>query len=503
MKNLYLLFSLFLISGLGFAQESPFEVEWSKVYGTEAMETVSIGLKTDDNHILMGGQRQYSGNSRAAILLKTDMQGNEIWTKEYPSGDGIYISDILELPGGDVVISITTENYPQNYSPSYSVRRIKPNGQTVWSTPIQAIEGLIFNAYGIMLTQDNHILLHGNRQLAKFDLQYGNLVWLKDLPHDYYYQHETVRTYNLLFWGEKIVHFGTAAVFVLNNEGDVTEVKPFPNENFKEDLDLTRDWHFNDFTILETVIPTNDGGFFVCGIGKKSFWNSQTQEIEEENGNFGVVKKFNANLEVVYSNAYSTGTKSNGYIGPNYLKDVVELSNGNFIIVGTGTDWPNNREDRDVWMLEINSQGDMRWSTFFGGSDDDGGTYYYYGSKIIRLSDDKFIIASHSKSDDGDVPENYGNFDFWAFQVDIDRTLLEVESVTKQDIIVYPNPTKDFVNFPGSFKNISIYNSLGQKVKTMNRAEAKIDFSGFSSGIYLIYAENEEGQKQLFKIVKD
>lgn len=58
----------------------------------------------------------------------------------------------------------------------------------------------------------------------------------------------------------------------------------------------------------------------------------------------------------------------------------------------------------------------------------------------------KFIITSFSKLDDGDVPENHGDFDLWTFQVDIDRFLLGVESVTKNDISFYPNPTEGYCN---------------------------------------------------------
>lgn len=81
-----------------------------------------------------------------------------------------------------------------------------------------------------------------------------------------------------------------------------------------------------------------------------------------------------------------------------------------------------------------------------------------------------------------------------------------IESATGNNIIVYPNPIKDFISVKSS-ENISalnIYNILGEEVLSMNidRNDVKIDMSDFSEGIYWIRIQTS---KELItkKIVKE
>jgi len=59
----------------------------------------------------------------------------------------------------------------------------------------------------------------------------------------------------------------------------------------------------------------------------------------------------------------------------------------------------------------------IEWETNLGGSDDDG------AQSIIQTIDEGFIVAGYSRSSDGDVGGNNGDYDYWIVKLDINGTL--------------------------------------------------------------------------------
>jgi hypothetical protein len=71
-------------------------------------------------------------------------------------------------------------------------------------------------------------------------------------------------------------------------------------------------------------------------------------------------------------------------------------------------------------------------------------------------------------------------------------------------ISLYPNPTKDILNVSvpsllGTPKNINVYNSLGQSVKSIKAASSEFNFetSSLSNGVYFIQLDFENTTKTL------
>ena len=75
----------------------------------------------------------------------------------------------------------------------------------------------------------------------------------------------------------------------------------------------------------------------------------------------------------------------------------------------------------------------------------------------------------------------------------------EFEEVTNQ-ITVFPNPVKDFLNIKvtGSLdiKNIEIYNMLGKQIKSYSNSFGRIDVSGLSNGMYFLKLNTNKGVLQ-------
>ena len=96
-------------------------------------------------------------------------------------------------------------------------------------------------------------------------------------------------------------------------------------------------------------------------------------------------------------------------------------TDGGFIIAGGSTsndgDVSANHGGYDLWIVKINSGGNLQWQKSFGGSGLES------IQSIKQTSDGGFILAATSISNDGDVSGNHGNFDFWIVKLDLNGNL--------------------------------------------------------------------------------
>ena len=71
----------------------------------------------------------------------------------------------------------------------------------------------------------------------------------------------------------------------------------------------------------------------------------------------------------------------------------------------------------DIWVVKYDANGNMMWQKTVGGSGDEN------GYAIHQMSDGNYLITGYTNSTDGDVIGNHGQFDFWAFKLDVDGNL--------------------------------------------------------------------------------
>jgi hypothetical protein len=95
---------------------------------------------------------------------------------------------------------------------------------------------------------------------------------------------------------------------------------------------------------------------------------------------------------------------------------------GGFVIVGSTAsddgDVTENAGGYDYWVVRTNLEGDILWQKTFGGSGDD----IAYDAEI--LPDGSIVVLGESNSTDGDRGEAYGNDDVWLVRIDDNGTLL-------------------------------------------------------------------------------
>jgi hypothetical protein len=149
-----------------------------------------------------------------------------------------------------------------------------------------------------------------------------------------------------------------------------------------------------------SIQQTTDGGYIVAG------WSwSNDGDIS---GNHGGVDYWIVKLT-------STGDidwdKSLGGSGADFAFFIQQTTDGGYIITGWSTsndgDATVNHGGEDYWIVKLTSTGEIDWQKSLGGSGDDG------ASCIQQTNDGGYIVAGYSNSNDGNVSGNHGGIDYW------------------------------------------------------------------------------------------
>jgi hypothetical protein len=184
---------------------------------------------------------------------------------------------------------------------------------------------------------------------------------------------------------------------VTGNHGcrDYWVVKTDPNGN----LQWKKCYGGSSYDEALSIIQTSDGGFFIAGMNL-----SIDGDITSEYTGYWLVK------------TDSVGTIQWQEVLQGYmLTSAEQTSDGGYIVAGDifsdGT-VPGAHGSFDYWVVKVDSEGVIQWQKAYGGSNEDLAT------SIKQTSDEGYIIAGTSASNDGDVSGNHGLYDYWVVKTD-------------------------------------------------------------------------------------
>lgn len=160
----------------------------------------------------------------------------------------------------------------------------------------------------------------------------------------------------------------------------------------------------SDNEIARSIIPTSDSGYILTG------WSSSNDgDISGNQGNqdCGVVK-LNSNGEILWQKSLGGSHSDLGY-------SIKSDFDGGYIVAGLTSsndgDVSGNHGNQDCWIVKLNGDGEILWQRALGGSWED------LGYSIQTTSDNGYIIAGGTSSNDGDVSGHQGNGDFWVIKL--------------------------------------------------------------------------------------
>lgn len=210
----------------------------------------------------------------------------------------------------------------------------------------------------------------------------------------------------------------------------------------------------------------------------------------------------NADLWVVKMDTSGNVDWSKNYGGSGFdeAHTIKEAPDGDYIVAGssqsTDVDASANYGSYDYWAIKINTSGTLLWEQNFGGSQWD------IAYSVIPTADDNYMLAGRSESTDNDIGNNYGDFDYWL--VELDDTLINTSTnprIALQDdkVEVFPNPSDG--NFTlrwedMNVENISITDLSGKLLHSYfiarQQNSLQVDLQNIEPGMYFIRLEGEE-----------
>jgi len=184
----------------------------------------------------------------------------------------------------------------------------------------------------------------------------------------------------------------------------------------------------SDFDRGSHIIQTNDGGYAIFGSSQSS-----DGDATENNGfiDFWILK-LNASGAISWE-------KSFGFSGAEDGISLIQTNDNGFLLTGvldvTASGGLGNSKSSaikhaggDYWAIKLNASGDKEWSKFYGGTFTD--TPY----DVIQTNDNGYIIVGSSDSEDVDISNNKGSYDFWIIKISGTGTLLWEKSFGGSEI---------------------------------------------------------------------
>ena len=164
---------------------------WSHTYGGRGMDSGCMVRQTVDGGFILVGHRADEFSSGGLyqsdiVLIKTDAEGNEVWTRTY--GDEIlYVGwGVAQTPDGGYILA----GWEAKTIPDRDVIAIKTDevGEVEWTRTWDLDPGDRDGGFDLILTADGHVVIAGiasmddgprRAVLIKVDLD-GNEVWVKE-----------------------------------------------------------------------------------------------------------------------------------------------------------------------------------------------------------------------------------------------------------------------------------------------------------------------------------
>jgi len=176
------------------------------------------------------------------------------------------------------------------------------------------------------------------------------------------------------------------------------------------------------------IVQTLDGGFAVLGFSK-----SADRDVSANAGSqdFWLIKLSN--------NGTLVWEKNFGFSGGDYGTTLLETQEGGLLITGVldvsasggqgnARTTVVNHAGGDFWVLKLNRRGELEWSKYYGGSFTDTPL------GIVKTTDNGFILVGSSDSNDVDIKNNKGSYDFWVIKLSSNGVLLWEKSFGGSEI---------------------------------------------------------------------
>lgn len=346
---------------------------WTRTYGGNDIDAGDCVRQTMDGGYIISGSSHPNQSQVKMFLIKTDENGDEVWSNNYwPSSGNDDADCIVQTPEGDYICTGHTSLGDGLYDIHWM--KVDADGDVVWMYNYGSIypdEG-----YCIQATLDGNYVITGYNRfrssssndatLIKIDPD-GNIIWERNFIGS---RHEVAMSvfstldggYILSGYTESYSVGGTDFYLIRTDEnGDSLWSRTYGGVGNEEMPDIQQ---------------TPDGGYIAVGFTKST-----------PGGDYDIyVVRTDSNGDSLWTRAFGGPGDERGY-GVQFTQLGTEIE---YIIVGHTSS--EGAGGYDAYIIKVDDEGNEIWHKTIGGPDDD------HANHVLQNSNGNYIICGETGS---------------------------------------------------------------------------------------------------------
>jgi len=424
---------------------------WQRTYGGTSEDYGRSIQQTQDGGYIVTGMTASFGNYYQVYLLKTNAQGDTLWTRTYGGADYDCGCSVQQTQDGGYVVA----GWTNSFGNSGQIYLVKTNasGDTLWT---RNYGGTGWDqGYSVQQTTDGGYIVAGYTSsfgdseqvyLIKTNAS-GDTLWTRNYGGtrpDYGYSVQQTSDGGYIVAGST-TSFGAGSrnVYLIktNVSGDTNWTRTYGG------MAQDEGW---------SVQQTQDTGYIIAGV-TYSFGNSSQVYIV----------KTNAAGDTLWTKVYGGTSADWGY-------SVRQTQDGGYVVAGWTDSFGNGSQ---AYLIRTNAQGDTLWTRTYGGAGGD------YSESVRQTQDGGYVVAGYTTS--------FGNrVQVYLIKTDANGSsgVEETAGVRGQRLEVRikatPNPFITYATIPGyENKTFEMYDIAGKRVGTYTGDRIGANLPG---GVYFL-----------------
>jgi hypothetical protein len=481
--------------------------EWKKIYG-EDINLVTRGLiETYDGGYLIGGHTKYNaGGIKEGIIIKTDINGNELWSKTIGTSadlgtDGTQIAQTFD--GGYILFSGT---YKYGGTRNVMLMKLNKCGEKEWNKIFISDNQPQWNTQVLQKPDSTYLILLSywgndlaNERIWLFNIdQDGEIIWQK-VYADWTQGTNSEQGYDLKKNNDN--EYLITGYYYQYNPGEDTNARWIRPMFIKIDSTGNEIWHLlwgvNEYYYgWETESVFNSNGD-IYGVGK-----NVSADI---NGDKPVLHKVGKNGNQLYYRNIVEDSKAGGATTVSILEDS---------ILFVGASWNDFDDTIKAGISKIDTLGNiikqrilMNNNAFYSSIFTHDNKYLVTGNFVVDGNWDIYLWKFNRDLEYDSIytqPRVYDSlcpYQIKSDTIDLDTTTVNLQELYEQmhQIKVYPNPAKSKITVTlGDLvqgDELKLYNINGQVVRQLeivnNNKKFDINIHDLPSGMYVVALLNK------------
>ena len=243
---------------------------WEKTFGGTGREFSYSVIQTSDNgYLITGYTTSFGAGAKDLYLIKTDSDGNEIWAKTYGGAALDVGRSVIETSDGYFLICGFTESFGAGQDDVYLIKT-DSDGNEIWTKTFGGTN--LDVGYSVKETRDGRYIIAGSSMsysagladiwLIKTDTG-GNQLWARNFGESTSYE-----------WGNSVIELQDGS-FLISGNSDILYNELLDVHLLKTDSRGSEIWtkKIGENTLHEyghSAIETENGDLIICGTTKSS-----------------------------------------------------------------------------------------------------------------------------------------------------------------------------------------------------------------------------------------